>query len=413
MRISSYGKTYKTCCLANFLQATGVVFPLLLIPLRTLYGLTYTEYGVLVLLNFSFQLVSDVGFSGLVDRFGFRIFAILAPLFSSFGLLLFAMAPILFPQNVFLGFCLGIVVYAIAGGLQELLLSPIVDAIPFEEKDKAKKMSLMHSFFAWGQLIVIPVTTIGLEVYGIERWSDILLGLALLPIISSILFTFVPLYEKHRDGERMPIKILIHSRVFQICVLTIILGGATEVTMAQWASAFLDMALDIPKQIGDIAGVCGFALSLAMGRTLYGIFGEKFLINNAMILGSALSVCTYVTASLTNNALLGVLACALTGFSASLLWPGSITVASRLFPSAGSSLFALMSASGDIGASAGSLMMGKVTDYITLRTQGSLGLKGGEQLGLKIGLGISAIFPLLALFTHIILKKQRTKATAI
>lgn len=409
---NEFERTYKICCLTNFFQAIGVVFPLLLIPLRILYGLTYTQYGLLVVLNFSFQLASDVGFSSLVDRFGFRVFALLAPVFSSLGLLLFALAPTLFPQHIFLGFCLGIIVYAIAGGLQELLLSPIVDAIPFEEKDKAKKMSLMHSFFAWGQLLTIPGISISLEILGVERWNVLLLGLATLPLISSLLFCFTPLHEKCKEGKRMPIRGMIHSRSFQICLFAIILGGATEVTMAQWASAFLDRALDLPKQVGDIAGVCGFAFSLALGRTLYGLFGEKFSIHNAMIAGSLLSVATYLTAALTNSALLGVFACALTGFSASLLWPGTITVASRLLPRAGTSLFALMSASGDIGASLGSFMMGKVTDFFSYMTQGSLGLSS-EQLGLKVGLGVSALFPLMAVFVHLLLKKQSANSLEI
>jgi len=409
---AEYGRTYKICCLANFLQAIGVVFPLLLIPLKTLYGLTYTQYGVLVVLNFSFQLASDIGFSSLVDRFGFRFFAVIAPIFSSLGLLLFAMAPILFPHQIFFGLALGIVVYAIAGGLQELLLSPIVDAIPFEEKLKARKMSLLHSFFAWGQLFIIPVFSISLQIFGMERWNVILLGLATLPLISSLLFCFAPLHEKYKEGERMGIRGLIQARAFQICVLAIILGGATEVTMAQWASAFLDRALDLPKQIGDIAGVCGFAFFLALGRTLYGLFGGRFSIHNAMIVGSALSVCTYLTAAMTHSALIGLLACALTGFTVSLLWPGSITVASRLLPAAGSSLFALMSASGDIGASLGSLVMGKVADFVALHTQTSIGLSG-ERFGLKVALGVSAVFPLMALFIHILLKKQRTKTLGI
>jgi len=186
---AEYGRTYKICYLSNFFQAIGVVFPLLLIPLKMLYGLTYTQYGVLFAVDFSFQLASDAGFSSLVNRFGFRFFAIPSPVFSSLGLLLFALASILFPHQIFFGLCLGIIVYAIAGGLQELLLSPIVDAIPFEEKHKVKKMSLMHLCFAWGQLVIIPGVSISLEFFGLEHWNVILLGLAILPLFfASFLF---------------------------------------------------------------------------------------------------------------------------------------------------------------------------------------------------------------------------------
>ena len=395
-----YGHTVFACCLANCFQAVGSVLPILLIPLKNTCGLSYTQFGILVSLNFCTQVASDILFSKPVERYGFRPFAVGAPLAASLGLVLFGLAPWLFPQQPFVGFCLGIIVFAAASGLQELLLSPILDALPMEEKKRSQRMSLLHSFFAWGQLVFIPLTTLFLARFGETHWQTILfLWAALLPV-GAVLFALVPLRARGKEGEKpMAIRTLVRRPVFLWAVAAIVCGGATEVTMAQWASAFLERGLLLPKTVGDLVGACGFALMLALGRTLYGLAGQRFDLHRLMLGGALASTALYLVAGLSASPLAGLAACALTGFSASLLWPGSISVVGRSLPAAGASLFALMSAAGDVGASGGAFLVGRVADAVSAASPGA------EQLGLRTGMLLAAIFPICCFLAQLALRR--------
>ena len=392
-----YGHTVFACCFANCLQAIGSVFPILLIPLKNTCGLTYTQFGILVSLNFCTQVASDILFSKPVDRFGFRRFAVAAPIVSSAGLALFALTPILFKGNIFFGFCLSIMVFAAASGLQELLLSPILDALPMEDSVRSRRMSLLHSFFAWGQLLFIPATTLLLWRFGERHWQTILLCWAATPLVSAGLFAVVPLRQRVSHSEVMSIRKLVRQPVFLIAVAAIIFGGATEVTMAQWASAFIERGLLLPKSMGDLLGACGFGLMLAVGRTVYGVAGGKADLHRLMLGGALCSAVLYLTAGLSASPLLGLVACALTGLSASLLWPGAISIVGRSLPLAGASLFALMSAAGDVGASGGAFLVGRVAD--------ALAAISGEQTGLRVGLAIAAVFPSCCFFANLALRR--------
>ncbi|WP_312643538.1 MFS transporter [Hydrogenoanaerobacterium sp.] len=399
-----YRHTVFACCLANFLQAISSVFPILLIPLKNTCGLSYTQFGILVTLNFCTQVASDIIFSKPVDCYGFRRFAVAAPLVSSLGLVLFALSPQLFGDNVFMGFCISIMVFAAGGGLQELLLSPILDALPTDDDKRSQQMSLMHSFFAWGQILFIPATTLLLWLWGEHCWQAIILMWAAAPVISSVLFTAVPLVQRVSHHEAMPISQLVRQPVFLLAVVAIIFGGATEVTMAQWASAFIERGLLIPKSMGDILGACGFALMLAVGRTLYAIAGSKADLHKLMLWGSLMSASLYLIAALSASPAVGLIACALTGFSASLLWPGSVSIVGRNLPTAGASLFALMSASGDVGASSGAFIVGLVADSIAATST------GGEQVGLRVGMAFAAIFPIICFVANLALQKVVSKS---
>lgn len=403
-----YGHTVFACCLANCFQAVGSVLPILLIPLKNTCGLSYTQFGILVSLNFCTQVAADVLFSKPVERYGFRPFAVGAPLAASLGLVLFGLAPWLFPSQPFIGFCLGIIVFSAASGLQELLLSPILDALPMEEHKRSQRMSLLHSFFAWGQLVFIPLTTLFLASFGETHWQTILfLWAGLLPV-GAVLFALVPLRARGREGEKpMPIRRMVRSPVFLWALAAIVFGGATEVTMAQWASAFLERGLLLPKTLGDLVGACGFALMLALGRTLYGLAGRGLDLHRLMLGGSLASLVLYLVAGLSASPMAGLAACALTGLSASLLWPGSISVVSRCLPTAGASLFALMSAAGDVGASSGAFLVGRVADVV------GAALPGAEQLGLRAGMLLAAVFPLCCFFAQLALRRatQRQQET--
>lgn len=354
-----YRSTLWACCFANFFQAVGSCFAILYVPLRGLYGLSFTDFGILVSLNFITQVASDVLFSKPVEKYGFRPFAVAAPLVSAAGLGLFAAAPILFPQRPFAGFCAGMFLFAAAGGLQELLLSPILDALPIPEERKARSMSMLHSFFAWGQIFVVLATT----------------------------------------GPPLPLRALARKGVFYALLAAIVLGGAAEVTMAQWASAFLEKGLQLPKLAGDVWGVCFFSLMLALGRSGYAALGARVPLHRLLIGGSGAAAVLYVVCALAQSPLLGVLACGLTGLCVSLLWPGAIILASRRIPSAGAAMFALLSAGGDVGASLGAFCVGRAADWAQASGTVFAGA-AGESGALRAGLLLAAVFPLLCCGVH-------------
>ena len=227
-----YRSTLWACCFANFFQAVGSCFAILYVPLRGLYGLSFTDFGILVSLNFITQVASDVLFSKPVEKYGFRPFAVAAPLVSAAGLGLFAAAPLLFPRRPFAGFCAGMFLFAAAGGLQELLLSPILDALPIPEERKARSMSMLHSFFAWGQIFVVLATTGLLAVWGAARWQWIVLLWAAPPVAGAVLFCRVPLARKNGGAPPLPLRALARKGVFYALLAAIVLGGAAEIGRA-------------------------------------------------------------------------------------------------------------------------------------------------------------------------------------
>ncbi|MCI8600772.1 MAG: MFS transporter [Oscillospiraceae bacterium] len=407
----NYRATVRACYLGNLLQSCGAIFAILFVPLRTLYGLTYTQYGLLVSVNFIVQVCSDILFSKPVERLGFRPFAVLSPILTSTGLVLFALAPVLFPGNVFFGFCVGMFVFAAAAGLQELLLSPILDGVPMPEEKKKKAMSLLHSFFAWGQIGAVLITTLLVWVLKAEQWQLITVLWALPPLVNVFLFAKAPLDAKVSAGNAMSLKQLFTSKIFLVVLLAIIFGGAAEVTMSQWASAFIEKGLNLPKLLGDMLGVCGFSLMLGLGRTLYGLKGDSISIHKVMIFGSLGAFCLYLLAALSGSPFVGMAACGLTGFCVSMLWPGSIVVASRELPLAGASMFALMSAGGDLGSSAASFLTGQVADRV--EAMGLTSFMGSavtpEQAALRAGLFFAALFPICCFGINILLQWMTEK----
>lgn len=405
----TYKDTVRACYLGNFLQSAGVIFSVLFIPLRSLYGITYTQFAVLLTINFITQVVSDVLFSKPVEKYGFRKFSMGAPVMSSCGLFLFAFAPNLFPKQPFIGFCLGIFVFSASAGLQELLLSPIMDALPIPKEEKAKSMSMLHSCFAWGQIVGVLTTTLFVYFMKNEYWQVITCIWAVIPLVNVWLFSKVPLYEKVSAERAMKVRELLKSNIFRLVMLAIITGGAGEVVMTQWSSAFMEKGLNLPKILGDMTGVCGFSLMLAIGRTAYGVYGDRISIHKVMITGAACSTACYVIAALSGNPYVGIAACIMTGLCVSLLWPGSIVVAARELPLAGASMFALLSAGGDVGASAGSFLVGRAADMISASGKTSLLWIDGltpEQAGLRSGLLIAALFPAVCVIVNLIIQKK-------
>ncbi len=407
----NYKLTKLACYMGIFTQAVIVcITPILFIPMMDLYGLSYTQLGILVGINFVTQVAVDIIFSGVIDRYGYRRVALPAVFCAVIGLLLFAAAPILF-SDVYIGLVLATIVFASSSGLLEVMVSPIVDAIPSE--DKGASMSLMHSFFAWGEVVTIIVTTLFLFLFGSKSWQIIVLVWAMVPLVDFILFLNSPFPPTTPDEKReKPVKMLFQP-FFLIALLAIMFGACTELVMSQWSSAYMEKALNLPKVWGDLLGMCGFAVMMGIGRTYYGIRGAKLNMSRALILCGGIGAVCYLTVAISPFNGLNVFACALCGIGASLLWPGTLVVCSERYPLGGAWMFAILAAAGDIGGSAGPWMMGLIADH-----SGGTSLAGWmsgwlaispQQSAMRIGILVSVLFPLGAMICHIVLRRMLHK----
>lgn len=404
----SYKATAWACYLGNFVQAIVInLTPILFIPLKDQFNLSYLQLGNLVLINFATQVGVDILLSGAADKYGFRIFAVLGQGLAIAGLGLFAVTPYLF-SDVYTGFVISTIVFSGGGGLMEMLLSPIVDSIPTDVKSTA--MSVLHSFYAWGQLSVIVFTTLFLFIFGTRSWQIISALWLIVPIFNFVLFSQVPLTSPIHEAKRMRVRDYFQTRFFIVALLAILFGGAAEVSMAQWASAFMEKGLVLPKLSGDLLGVAMFALMLGIGRAIFGKYGAKINLNKVMIYGSLLAIGCYIIIALSPIAWISLLACGICGITVSLLWPGTLVITSEKFPLAGASMFAFLAAGGDVGASIGPWFVSYVTDTAPLLPIAadlamSLGLTL-EQLGLRAGILFGTLLPLGSFICHIWLAKH-------
>lgn len=391
-----YRKTIRACYLGNFVGAlTCNLAPLLYVIFMDAYGITFEQAGRLTLLNFFTQILTDLAFSRPVDRYGVRPFITLGHFLAFVGMLLLAFAPKLFVQNPYQGLMIATVVFSIGGGLFELLLSAIVQAIPNDSKEGA--MSLLHSFYAWGFIVVVIGTTVMLDLFGKENWTWVVLIWSFFPLLNFFNFLRVPLAPVVSEEKRTAIRHLLGSRYFLLVVLGIAVGGATEVSMSQWTSAFAESALGLPKEVGDLVGLCLFALLLGSGRAVYGAWGSRFPLHTAMLWGAILCVFCYLVAAFSPFPLVSLLACILAGLGSGLLWPGSVVNGANRFPLAGSSLFAFLAAGGDAGAAFGPWLIGLVADVSPnlVKIAPWLSNLKEEETALRSGMLIGTIFPLL------------------
>ena len=383
-------RTKLACYASNITgMAIGNLPPLLFITFRELYGISYALLGTLVLINFSTQLLADLIFSFFSHKFNIKLTLRLMPLLTMAGLLLYALAPVLFAGNVYLGLALGTVVFSFAMGLGEVLLSPVIAAIP--SRNPEREMSALHSIYAWGVICVVAISTVFLSLAGGEHWQLLVVLFALIQLIPAVLFAVSPVPELQSEDRQSGIGSLLREKTLWLCLLSIFFGGAAECTMAQWSSSYLEMALGIPKAMGDIFGVALFAFALGLGRTLYAKHGRD--ISKVLLLGSMGAVLCYAVAFFSESPLVGLIACALTGFCVSMLWPGSLVVVAERIPSGGVVMYALMAAGGDIGASVGPQLAGIFADAA----------------GIRYGLLAGLIFPLCGVWVNYLLWKQSKK----
>lgn len=407
----SYKLTVKACYTGLFVQATVVnLTPILFIPLREQFGFSFGQLGLLVLINFITQVLSDILFSHAVDKYGYRVFLVSAHIMTVLGFAFFALSPFFMP-NPYIGLIIGTIIFSASGGLLEILLSPVVNAIPTDHKSSS--MSLLHSFYAWGQLAVVILTTLFLFIFGKLSWPIIVLLWTIPPIINAILFSIVPFApsvpEEHRESFRKHYR----NKFFIVAVIAMAFSGASEIVMNQWASAFMEKVMLIPKVLGDISGMSMFALMLGMGRLLHGKYGSKLDLGKLMTVGTIVAIGCYLVVAISGVGVLSLAACAICGIAVSLLWPGTLVLTSKKIPMAGTWLFAFLAAGGDIGASIGPWIVGVVSDNAkNIRFLSQIATKYGldsVQLGMRTGILIGAIFPICAFLCLMYLRKASGK----
>lgn len=387
------------------MSIVGNLPPLLFLTFRELYGISYSLLGLLVLINFVTQLAIDLVFSFFSHKFNIEKTVRAMPVITVFGLAVYALSPFIFREAVYVGLCIGTVIFSAASGLGEVLISPVIAAIPSPDPDR--EMSKLHSVYAWGVVAIVLFATSFIFVFGKECWQILAALIALLPLFSAFLFASAKIPTLATAEKASGALKQLKSKALWACVIAIFLGGAAECTMAQWCSSYLENALGIEKIWGDIFGVALFAATLGLGRTLYAKMGRN--IGKAITLGAVGAVACYLLAALSGIPVAGLLACAFCGFCVSMLWPGNLVVATDRFPKGGVFIFAMMAAGGDLGASVGPQLVGIVTDAVIASEKAvaladSLSLTP-DQLGMKAGLLVGMLFPLLAIPLYIKLWK--------
>ena len=359
MKEKNYRKTLITCYLGFITQAITANFaPLLFLRFHKEYGISF---GIIALISTVFyitQLFVDLFCAQFVDRIGYRKSVVGSQILSAVGLVGLAVLPEYLP-NHFVGIIISVVVYAVGSGLIEVLVSPIVEACPFDNKDSV--MSLLHSFYCWGTVCVVFLSTLFFGIFGIENWKILACVWALLPFYNVYNFMTCPIERLTDEGEGLKIKELFITPMFWLFMILMIGAGASEASMAQWASAYVESALGFSKNIGDITGPCMFAVSMGLSRVIYGKYGQKINLTNFMLGSGVLCLICYLLAAISANPILGLAGCIICGFSVGIMWPGTISVASSKMPLGGTGLFALLAMGGDLGASIGPGVVGTVT----------------------------------------------------
>lgn len=391
------------------MSVVGNLSPVLFLTFRSLYGISYSLLGLLVLINFVTQLTVDLIFSFFSHKFNISSAVKITPLLACIGLFIYAFWPFLFPQNVYTGLVIGTVVFSAAGGFAEVLISPVIASLPSPDSDR--EMSKLHSVYAWGVVFVIIISTLFLLIFGQQSWQWLAFIFILIPLFSFISFLKSKIPDMKTPERTSGALQFLKNKGLWLCIVAIFLGGAAECTMAQWASGYLEQALGIPKVWGDIFGVALFSVMLGLGRSLYAKIGKN--IGNVLFMGAIGAATCYLTAAVTNIPVLGLLACAFTGFCVSMLWPGSLIVASDRFPSGGVFIYAMMAAGGDLGASVAPQLIGIITDAVIAIPKaaafaGNIGLTP-EQLGMKSGMLVGMLFPLAAIPVYFFIKKKHNE----
>ena len=392
----NYKKTLIACYLGFVTQAISANFaPLLFLTFKSTYGITLDKIAMIPFVFYLTQLLIDLAATKFADKIGYRTCVVASQLLSAVGLVLMAILPDILPVP-FAGVLISVVLYAIGSGLVEVLLSPIVEACPFENKDGM--MSLLHSFYCWGAMGVIFGSTLFFAAFGLSNWKILTFIWALVPLYNTFNFINCPIERLIEDGKSMGIKNLLKTPVFCLIIILMVCAGAAEATMTQWTSAFTESAIGISKTIGDLLGPCLFTMFMGISRMLYGKFSEKLNLTKTMLICSIVCAACYLLASLSTQPILGLTGCTLCGLAVGIMWPGTISISSQKCPRGGTAMFAFLALAGDLGAAVSPTMVGSISE-----------IAGGN---LKTGLFTATIFPVILVCGLLILKIKAGKTTS-
>ena len=390
-----YQNTMYACFVGYIVQAIVNNFvPLLFLTFESSYGIPLSQITMLITFNFGIQLLVDLLSAKFVDKIGYRVSIVMAHIFAALGLAGLVVLPDLLP-NAFAGLLIAVVIYAIGGGLIEVLISPIMESCPSENKEKA--MSLLHSFYCWGHVGVVLLSTLFFWFFGIANWKILALLWFIIPVCNGILFCKVPIAPLIEEGETgMSLWELCKNRIFWILMLMMMCAGASEQAVSQWASTFAEQGLGVSKTIGDLAGPMSFAILMGSARAFYGKFGDRIDLDKFMQASSLLCIVSYLCISLSPSPLFSLIGCSLCGLSVGIMWPGTFSKASAALRNGGTAMFALLALAGDVGCSGGPTLVGFAT-----------GLASDD---LKKGILAGIIFPILLIVGFVSLKKAKRYA---
>lgn len=388
----TYKHTVYACFTGYIVQAIINNFaPLLFLTFQTSYDIPLAKITLLITLNFSVQLITDLLSPLFIDKIGYRVSVVLAHIFSALGLVLLPVLPSFF-SDPSTGLFIAVIVYAVGGGLLEVLISPIVEASPTDNKEKA--MSLLHSFYCWGHVGVVLISTLFFVLFGTVNWMYLSLFWALVPIANTFFFLKVPVNHLIADGERgLTLNELFKTKAFWLLIVLMVCAGASEQGVSQWASVFAERGLGVSKTAGDLAGPTLFALMMGLSRLYYGKYGDKIHLARFMKLSIVLCIASYLLISFSPFPVLGFIGCALCGLSVGILWPGTFSTASKLIKNGGTAMFAFLALAGDLGCGGGPTLVGLVSSA-----------SGGN---LNTGVLAGIVFPVLLLILLIAAGKKK------
>ncbi|MEE1505130.1 MAG: MFS transporter [Acutalibacteraceae bacterium] len=396
MTTPNFKKTRFACYFAYLaISAVFVLPPMLFVTFHNMYNISYTLLGTLVLVNFCTQLTIDLIFTFLSKYFNIKLTIRIMPLITSVGMLCYAVLPNVFPQSAYLGLVLGTIIFSVSAGLAEVLISPLVAAMPSDNPEK--DMSMLHSLYGWGVVTNVIVASVFFLIFGTENWMYLTLFLAVMPLIASFLFFTSPFPKMDvSSGEKSGVK---WGKAIILCAMCIFLGSAAENTMTNWISSFMENALQLPKALGDILGLAVFALLLAITRGVYAKFTPN--ITKTLLAGMIGAAVCYVVIGVSGNVILSFIACILVGIFSSMLWPGTLILMEEKVPNPGVAAFALMAASGDFGASIAPQMLGIIVDKVSASSFATnlsqATSMATDEIGLKVGMLLASVFPILGI----------------
>lgn len=389
-----YNKTIRACFMSYIVQAIINNFvPLLFLTFEKEYGIPLSRIALLVTFNFGIQLLVDLLSAGVIDKVGYRISMITALALCALGLVSLVVLPGFF-SNPWTGLLGAVMIYGAGGGLLEVLVSPVVEACPTENKEKA--MSMLHSFYCWGHVGVVLISTVFFVLLGVDNWRILALFWALIPLYNMITFFRVPIAPLIKEDEGISFRTLIGKKIFWVFMILMVCAGAGEQAVSQWASAFAEEGLKVKKAVGDLAGPMFFAVMMGTSRALYGKYGEKIDLGKMMTYSGILCSASYILISLSPHPALGLIGCGICGLSVGIMWPGTFSMASASIRGGGTAMFAFLALAGDLGCSSGPTLVGQVS-----------GILGNN---LKMGILAAVLFPILFVISVRYLLRLKLKA---